>query len=104
MANLQTAGSDIVLEYSSGTSMNLGTMLQRIRQEIHRQATPDNAMMKMAMISSIRFYSTYSFRFNQGTHTFLTTVDQQVYQPVGEIDKNTNELIYVQEGMPADFV
>jgi len=104
MSNLQSSGSDIVLEYSSGTSMNLGTMLQRIRLEIHRNAAPDDAVTKMAMISAIRFYSTYAFRFNQKTHTFLTTKDQQIYQTVGEIDATGSGVTEVAEGMPSDFI
>jgi len=71
--------SEIVLVSLNVPGNDLGTMVQRIINEVSRTATADEDSVKMAIISSIRHFRDHRFWFNEGTHTFTLTADQQTY-------------------------
>lgn len=70
------------------------SMVQRIVNEVHRATDDDIDQIKMEMISSMQHYKSHHLWFNEGTHEWTLTPDQQAYGP--EDADN--------EGYPADFI
>lgn len=70
------------------------SMVQRIINEIHRATDDDMDAVKMAVISAMQHYKSHHFWFNEGTHTFDLTANQQAYGFETDDD----------EGLPADFI
>lgn len=64
----------VLLPLSSSGTPNLGTMVQRIKDEVLRDTSTEENYIKKAISSAIRFYRYHRFWFNEGTFT-LATVD-----------------------------
>jgi hypothetical protein len=86
--------SEVVLVSLNAAGGNLGTIVQRIINEVSRTASADIDTTKMTVISAMRFFRDHRFWFNEGTHSFTMTVDQQEYE------FETAET----EGLPTDWV
>lgn len=86
--------SEIVLLSQNLPGNNLGTIVQRITSEISRHGSTDTQTAKVAVISAIRHFRNHRFWFNEGTHTFDLTVDQQEYG-FEDVDN---------EGAPSDWL
>lgn len=64
----------VLLPLASSGTPDLGTMTQRIRDEILRDTDVETNYIKKAIASAIRTYRYHRFWFNEGTFT-LSTVD-----------------------------
>ena len=85
--------SEVVL-VSIPTLASQVTMVQRIMNEVHRSTDDDEDQIKMEIISAMRHYKSHRLWFNEGTHEFSLTPDQQVYGVETADD----------DGYPADFI
>ena len=72
--------SEVVLVSLNTPGDNLGTIIERIINEVSRTASADRDTVKMAIISAIRYFRDHRFWFNEGTHEFDLTVNQQEYE------------------------
>jgi len=61
------------------SASDLGTMVQRIKLEIHRAQDEDDDAIRMAIVSALRHYQGHRFWFNEGSVTFPLIADQQAY-------------------------
>jgi len=71
-----TTFQEVTLE-SSGNSADWLTMRKRIEQEIHKPGHVDQ--INISMITAMRWYEHMEFYFNQDTHEFTLTLNQQSY-------------------------
>jgi hypothetical protein len=85
--------AEVTLISTGVSGVGIGTMVKRIQQEIHRNSATDEAVIKIAIITAMRWFTPYHFSFNEDTHTFDMTVSQEEYGP---------ETATV-EGYPADL-
>lgn len=86
--------SEVVLISQNLPGSNLGTIIQRITTEVSRHGSIDEIMTKVAIISAIRYFRDHRFWFNESTHEFDLTVNQQEY---GVEDADN-------EGFPEDWI
>jgi hypothetical protein len=61
-----------------------GTMKQRIREELPRSTSADDARIGMAISDSIKFYRVHKFYWNEFTDQFTTTIGQESYGTVAD--------------------
>ena len=71
--------TDSALVASSDRISNLGTMVQRIKLEIHRATSDDDDLIRMAIVSALRHYKAHRFWFNETEVEFNLIIDQQAY-------------------------
>jgi len=75
-----TTGQEITLTSVTGAAGSggaWGSMRERIEQEIHRPGGTNQ--IQIAMITAMNWYKHEPFWFNEATHTFTLTNDQQSY-------------------------
>ena len=86
--------SEAVLITSRLDGASLGTFCQRVINEIGRASGKDQDAVKMAMISAMRHFEPLQLWWQEETHTFDLTVNQQSYGVETADD----------DGLPADFL
>jgi len=69
--------SEVTLITSASYLYGWGTMRERIEQEVHKPGGSDQ--ISIAMITAMNWYKHERFWFNEATHTFELTTDQQNY-------------------------
>lgn len=72
----------VLLPLASSGTPDLGTMTQRIRDEILRDTDVETNYIKKAIASAIRTYRYHRFWFNEGTFTLSTVDGTQDYSAV----------------------
>lgn len=65
--------------YLTLMAITLGTLIQRIKEELPRHASADDDRITLAILSTLEYYKHKQLGFNEGTATFTTTVDQESY-------------------------
>lgn len=68
---------DVTMQGKAALSRSWGAVRERIEKEIHKPTAGDH--IQMAMISAMEWFAHHEFWFNQATHTFSLTTDQQEY-------------------------